>query len=1076
MSKVFQKTTYTHLIVLQEKENAAYFYNDLMALTDNNDAIFFFPSTYKRSVQYEQTEPANIVLRTEVLNYLASGKRKCVIVSYPEALMEKVISKRNLKKNTFNISVGDKLSQEFIEEMLQEYYFECVDFVYEPGQYSIRGSIVDIFSFTADHPYRIDFFGEEVESIRTFNTEDQRSVETKKQVSIIPNIQDVSIEEINDSFLDFVPPSTMVWFDNSEYIKDKINDIYNQTVGREDAGQISGKRDIIITGNRLMDDCKRFKVGEFGKKSFFDTDVSFSFNTEPQPIFNKNFELLAEKLILNKEDGIETYIVSENQSQIDRLRDIFAEVNPKASFNASLLNLHAGFTDNDINIAIYTDHQIFDRYHKFRIKGYFTKKESLSIKELTSLNPGDYVVHIDHGIGKFGGLEKIEVNGKIQEAIKLVYRDNDILYIGIHSLHKISKYKGKEGAEPKIYKLGSGAWQRLKQATKSHVKDIAKDLIVLYAKRISSPGYAFSPDSYLQRELEASFIYEDTPDQLAASNAVKKDMEDDHPMDRLVCGDVGFGKTEIAVRAAFKAVCDNKQVAVLVPTTILALQHYKTFTSRLDGFPCKVAYISRHTKASEQKEIIKELAEGKINIIIGTHKLVGKDIKFNDLGLLIIDEEQHFGVAVKDKLKQIRANVDTLTLTATPIPRTLQFSLMGARDLSIINTAPPNRMPIITELHGFNDDIIKEAIEYEVSRNGQVFFIHNRVENLRDIQAMIQRLCPNIKSAIVHGQMDGNTAENIMFDFIQGDYDVLIATTIIESGLDIPNANTIIINDADHFGLSDLHQLRGRVGRSNKKAFCYLLTPPLNNVTPDARRRLKAIEEFSELGSGFNIAMQDLDIRGSGNLLGGEQSGFIADVGFETYQRILNEAMLELRQEGYGEENNDLKEEDLDKIISNHDDKQGFVSDIQIDTDFEIMFPDEYVSSITERISLYKELNDIKNEEELSNFENKLIDLFGPLPKEAKALLDIVKLKWIANKLGMEKIIMKNGLFIAHFVSDPSSSFYRDPIFISLMNYINRNQKTMSMKQKNNILSLTIKNATSIKAIYNILTQMVNNL
>ena len=869
----------------------------------------------------------------------------------------------------------------------------------------------------------------------------------------------------------------MIWFDNSVYIKDKINDIYNQTVGREDAGQISGKRDIIITGNRLMDDCRRFKVGEFGKKSFFDTDVSFSFNTEPQPIFNKNFELLAENLILNKEDGIETFIVSENQSQIDRLRDIFAEVNPKASFNASLLNLHAGFTDNDIKIAIYTDHQIFDRYHKFRIKGYFTKKESLSIKELTSLNPGDYVVHIDHGIGKFGGLEKIEVNGKIQEAIKLVYRDNDILYIGIHSLHKISKYKGKEGAEPKIYKLGSGAWQRLKQATKSHVKDIAKDLIVLYAKRISSPGFAFSPDSYLQRELEASFIYEDTPDQLAASNAVKKDMEDDHPMDRLVCGDVGFGKTEIAIRAAFKAVCDNKQVAVLVPTTILALQHYKTFTSRLDGFPCKVAYISRHTKASEQKEIIKELAEGKINIIIGTHKIVGKDIKFNDLGLLIIDEEQHFGVAVKDKLKQIRANVDTLTLTATPIPRTLQFSLMGARDLSIINTAPPNRMPIITELHGFNDDIIKEAIEYEVSRNGQVFFIHNRVENLKDIQAMIQRLCPNVKSAIVHGQMDGNTAENIMFDFIQGDYDVLIATTIIESGLDIPNANTIIINDADHFGLSDLHQLRGRVGRSNKKAFCNLLTPPLNNVTPDARRRLKAIEEFSELGSGFNIAMQDLDIRGSGNLLGGEQSGFIADVGFETYQRILNEAMLELRQEGYSEGNNDLKEEEgLDKIIPNHVDKQGFVSDIQIDTDFEIMFPDEYVSSITERISLYKELNDIKNEEELTSYENKLIDLFGPLPKEAKALLDIVKLKWIANKLGMEKIIMKNGLFIAHFVSDPSSSFYRDPIFISLMNYINRNQKTMAMKQKNNILSLTIKNASSIKAIYDILIQMVNNL
>ena len=842
----------------------AYFYNDLTSLTDAT-TVYFFPSTYKRSVQYEQTEPANIVLRTEVLNHLASGKRKGIIVTYPEALMEKVISKKNLKSNTFNISKGDKLSIDFIEEMLQEYRFTRVDFVNEPGQYSIRGSITDIFSFSEDLPYRIDFFGDEVDSIRTFNTDDQLSVSIKKQISVIPNIQDIQIDEINDSFIDFLPPSSIIWFDSALFIKEKINDIYYQTTKKEESGHVAGKKEIIMTGNRLIGECENFRIAEFGKNGIFSGEyVSFHFNTEPQPVFNKNFELLSNKLIENRANGYETFIISESQSQIDRLGDIFSEINPDVSFSPLLQNLHAGFTDNDMKISIYTDHQIFDRYHKFKIRGYFTKKESISVKEITGLNPGDYVVHIDHGIGKFGGLEKIEVNGKLQEAIKLVYRDNDILYVGIHSLHRISKYKGKEGAEPKIYKLGSGAWQKLKQATKSRVKDIAKDLIVLYAKRMSAEGFAFSPDSYLQRELEASFIYEDTPDQLSTSDAVKMDMEKGNPMDRLICGDVGFGKTEVAIRAAFKAVTDSKQVAVLVPTTILALQHYKTFTDRLKNFPCRIEYISRHKKPAEQKIIVKELEEGKIDIIIGTHKLAGKEIIFKDLGLLIIDEEQHFGVAVKEKLKKLKTNVDTLTMTATPIPRTLQFSLMGARDLSIINTPPPNRMPIVTELHGFNEDIIKEAIEYEISRNGQVFFIHNRVENIKDIQAKIIRLCPNIKTAIVHGKMEGKDVENVMFDFIQGDYDVLVATTIVESGLDIPNANTIIINDADHFGLSELHQLRGRVGRSNRKAFCYLLAPPLNTLTPEARRRLKAIEEFAELGSGFNIAMQDLDIRGSG--------------------------------------------------------------------------------------------------------------------------------------------------------------------------------------------------------------------
>lgn len=1069
LETVFSRLQTSHLVIIPEKEDAAYFYNDVAALA-GDDNVFFFPSTYKRSVQYEQTEPANIVLRTEVLNHLASGKRKSVIVSYPEALMEKVISRKNLKKNTFQIKKGERLSPEFLEEMLNEYKFERVDFVYEPGQYSVRGSIVDVFSYSADLPYRIDFFGEEVDSLRTFNTDDQLSVNVLDQISVIPNIQDISIESVKDSFTDFLPPSSVIWIEDPAYVRDKMNSIYSQTGQREDAGQISGKKETVMTGNGFLEYCESFRIVCLGRQSVYSPSVNVTFRTEPQPVFNKNFELLSEKLVSNTLDGYLTFIVSESQSQIDRLRDIFAEINPGVQFTALLLSLHGGFTDHDLRISIFTDHQIFDRYHKFRIRGYFTHKESISVKELTGLNPGDYVVHIDHGIGRFGGLEKIEVNGKVQEAIKLVYKDNDILYVGIHSLYRISKYKGKDGSEPKIYKLGSGAWQKLKQSTKRRVKDIAKDLIQLYAKRMASPGYSFTPDSYLQRELEASFIYEDTPDQLNATIAVKKDMEAPHPMDRLVCGDVGFGKTEVAIRAAFKSAADSRQTAVLVPTTILAFQHYKTFTSRLKGFPCNVDYISRHRKPADQKKIIKELAEGKIDIIIGTHKLVSDNIKFKELGLLIIDEEQRFGVSTKEKLKKFRTNVDTLTLTATPIPRTLQFSLMGARDLSVINTPPPNRMPIVTEIHGFNEEIIKEGIEYEVSRGGQVFFIHNRVENIREFQQKIGRICPNVKTAVVHGRMEGKDIENVMFDFIQGDYDVLIATTIIESGLDIPNANTIFINDAHHFGLSELHQLRGRVGRSNKKAFCYLLAPPFDNLTHEARRRLKAIEEFSELGSGLNIAMQDLDIRGSGNLLGGEQSGFIADVGFETYQRILNEALAELKEtEMAGESVEGLNSEEARK----EEKPKSFVSDFQIDTDLEIMFPDEYVSNISERIRLYKELNEIETEEALEAFEARLTDRFGPLPYQAKALLGIVRVKWIAIKLGIEKILLKNDLLIANFISDPDSGFYRGPLFVSIMNYVNRHQGKMHVKQKESRLSLTITGVMSVDEAISLLNKIL---
>ncbi|MFN8239248.1 MAG: transcription-repair coupling factor [Bacteroidales bacterium] len=1077
-SAVYGAMQHTHLVIIPEKEDAAYFYNDIAAIA-GYETVFFFPSTYKRSIQYDQTEPANIVLRTEVLNHLASGKRKSIIVTYPEAIMEKVINRKTLRKNTFNINKGDRISLEFLEDLLHEYNFTRTDFVYEPGQYAIRGSIADVFSYSSDMPYRIDFFGEEVDSIRTFNTDDQLSVEILKQISIIPNVQDISLDIINDSFIDFIPPSSIIWINDPSFIREKINSIFELTGQREESGQLAGRKDMMITGSRLIDELKKFRVIESGKMGLFEITGTLSFRTEPQPSFSKNFELLGNQLKLNTERGFRTIIVSESQAQIDRLHDIFSEINPDAAFEPMLVNLHGGFTDRDLGISVYTDHQIFDRYHKFRIKGYFTRKESISVKELTGLNPGDYVVHIDHGIGRFGGLEKIDVNGKVQEAIKLVYRDNDILYVGIHSLHRISKYKGKDNSEPKIYKLGSGAWQKLKQSTKSRVKDIAKDLIALYAKRMASPGYSYSPDSYLQRELEASFIYEDTPDQLSATLSVKQDMESPHPMDRLICGDVGFGKTEIAIRAAFKAATDSRQTAVLVPTTILAFQHYRTFTGRLKGFPCNIEYISRHKKPAEQKKILKKLEDGEIDIIIGTHKLAGQDVRFRDLGLLIIDEEQRFGVAVKDRLKKLRANVDTLTLTATPIPRTLQFSLMGARDLSIINTPPPNRMPIVTELHGFNEDIIKEGIEYEVSRNGQVFFIHNRVENLKDIQQTIHRLCPNVRSAVVHGKMEGQDIENVMFDFIQGDYDVLIATTIIESGLDIPNANTIFINEAHHFGLSELHQLRGRVGRSNKKAFCYLLAPPLNTVTHEARRRLKAIEEFAELGSGFNIALQDLDIRGSGNMLGGEQSGFIADVGFETYQRILNEAMTELRESGEWDRepagDEELKPGLKKELQSIPLPGRAYVPDFQMDTDLEIMFPDEYISNISERIRLYKEINEISTDEELENFRGRLTDRFGPLPDPASALLDIVRLKWVATKLGIEKILLKNEVMIAGFISDPASSFYRSQLFVSIMEDINKNARTMKVRQKDSKLSFSVSGIRNVSAARIVLNNFLEN-
>jgi len=883
-----------HVIIGDDQESAAYIYSDLLNFFDK-ETLKYYPASFKRSIQYQQTDAENIIQRTEVLKTLSAYrsnklKRSFIIVTYPDALIEKVISRQKLVKNTLDIKVGDQLSIEFINEMLFEYHFERVDFVYEPGQYSIRGSIIDIFSFANDLPHRVDFFGDEVESIRSFDLNSQLSRQKFEQLSIIPNIQDTEIEMVNETVFDYLPENARLWTSNTIFIKDSINQLFDAALKTMDD---KTKEPPFCSGALIHEKMNAFR--QFTWKQESTDTLHFDFNTSPQPAFNKSFELLAENLENHLKDKYTVYLLSENQKQIDRLESIFKDIGKNITFNAVNFSVHEGFIDHDLKICCYTDHQIFERYHRHKVSTNFNRKESLTLQELNALQPGDYVVHIDHGIGKFGGLDRIDVNGKKQEAIRLIYRDNDILYVSIHSLHRISKYKGKDGGEPKIYKLGSGAWQKLKQSTKKKVKDIARELIALYAKRKEEKGFAFSADSYLQTELEASFFYEDTPDQEKATHDVKQDMENLMPMDRLVCGDVGFGKTEIAIRAAFKAVTDNKQVAVLVPTTILALQHYKTFTDRLKNFPCNIEYISRLKKPKEQKEILSKLAKGETDILIGTHRLLGKDIQFKDLGLLIVDEEQKFGVSAKEKLRALKVNVDTLTLTATPIPRTLQFSLMGARDLSILHTAPPNRHPIITELHTFQEDIIRDGVFYEVNRGGQVFFIHNRIQNITEVQATINRLCPGVKTVIAHGQMEGKELENIMLDFINGEYDVLIATTIIESGLDIPNANTIFINQAQNFGLSDLHQLRGRVGRSNTKAFCYLLAPPLSVLPNEARRRLNAIEEFSDLGSGFNIAMQDLDIRGAGNMLGAEQSGYISDIGYETYHRILDEAVHELK-------------------------------------------------------------------------------------------------------------------------------------------------------------------------------------
>lgn len=1066
---VVQKLKALSLFVIPDKEEAAYLYNDLANVLDE-EQILFFPSSYKKSISHQETDEAGIILRTRALNRLKElGKlqESLLVVTYPEALMEKVTSAENLEKNTLELLVGEKISIAFIREVLYEYKFEETEFVYEPGQFSVRGSIVDIFSFSNNLPYRIDFFGEEVESIRTFEVDSQLSKEKLDSINIIPNIGFMVSGGNSINLLELLPDKSLIWSKDLPIIRADLEKAYYTIPGKvatSHEGEKIEKESIISHPEELQELAKRFFRVEFGQSFAFEPGKTLTFKTIPQPQFKKNFEMLAENLKENSGKDFRNYILSDNPRQIQRLTDIFASISGEVKFEPISTSIHEGFIDGDLKVCLYTDHQIFERYHKYSIRHNFSKSDSITINELRGLNPGDYVVHIDHGIGVFGGLQKIEEHGKLQEKITLIYKDNDVLFVNIHNLHKISKYKGKEGEAPKIYKLGTPAWQNLKQSTKKKVKDIARELINLYAKRKAEEGFRFSPDTYMQEELEASFIYEDTPDQEKATRSVKMGMEAPYPMDHLVCGDVGFGKTEIAIRAAFKAVADNKQVAVLVPTTILALQHHNTFKDRLEKFPCKVEYISRLKPAKEQKEVLQKLEKGEIDIIIGTHKLVGKEVKFKDLGLLIVDEEQKFGVTVKEKLKQLKVNVDTLTLTATPIPRTLQFSLMGARDLSIINTPPPNRHPIHTELHVFNSDTIKEAIDYEMSRGGQVFFIHNRVDTLIEIETLINKVCKGVKTIFAHGQMEGEKLEKIMLDFINGDYDVLISTTIVESGLDIPNANTIIINNAHMFGLSDLHQLRGRVGRSNKKAFCYLLAPPVQVLTPEARRRLKAIEDFSDLGSGFNIAMQDLDIRGAGDLLGAEQSGFISDIGYETYQRILAEAMLELRENEF----KDLYSQEDE--LAKQQESIVYVNDCQIDTDLELLFPDSYIRNITERMRLYRELDNIDQELKLRDFETQIIDRFGPLPKASKELLDVVRLRWKAQNLGIEKIILKSEKMLTYFISNQESPFYQSPIFDKLIHHVQKNPKIFQMKEAKDKLSMVVENVKTVKQAIDTLT------
>lgn len=1051
VNSLFKSINKNVLAVLPDKEEAAHFYSDLISLLSDK-IVLFFPSTYRRRYNSNNYSTVNSVLRINVLENLVNNKNNYIVVTYPEAIAEKTASKQSIKKNTLTICKNDKIDLNFVEEILISYNFERCDFVYQPGQFAVRGSIIDVFSFSYELPFRIDFIGDKVNKIRSFEAQEQISKEEFDKIDILPDLNSKT-DSIKDS-------SIFSYFNELPVLFAKDIALYDNIIQK----YISDSNDIqnIFNIHELINQFSNCSCIELGLEPNFAETEKYSFNVLPQPAFNKNFELLSNDISEKKDNGYKTLIFSDSQQQIIRINEIFTDLKLENLFETICTDIHEGFIDNDLFICCYTEHQIFGKFHKYKLRDDFIKNDSILLSEFNELHPGDFIVHIDHGIGIFGGLEKVSLNGKMQEQIRLVFKDKDILYVNLHSLHKISKYKSKDGELPKLNKLGTGAWQRLKQQTKSKVKDIARDLIELYAKRLEQEGFAFSTDSYMQKELEASFIYEDTPDQEKATTFTKKDMESKVPMDRLICGDVGFGKTEVAIRAAFKAVSDSKQVALLVPTTILALQHYYTFTDRLKNFPCNIDFLNRFKTNKEQNEIIEKINSGKIDIIIGTHKLLNKEIKFKDLGLLIIDEEQKFGVTAKEKLRSIRVNVDTLTLTATPIPRTLQFSLLGARDLSVINTPPPNRRPIVTEVHTFNEEIIKKAINFELGRNGQVFFINNNIQNIFEIQLLIKKLCPDARTVVGHGKLKPAELEDLIVKFINGDFDILISTTIVENGLDIPNANTIIINNGHMFGLSDLHQLRGRVGRSNRNAFCYIMAPPVSALPHDARRRLNAIEEFSELGSGFNISLQDLDIRGAGNLLGSEQSGFIADIGFETYQKILAEALSELKESEF--KNLPLKD--------NESNKKHFVNDCVVETDLQIFIPETYIENTAERIKLYRELDAIEDEENLLKFKNNLQDRFGEVPIESDGLFDILRIRWKAKLLGFEKIVIKQNKLICYFISDKKSDYYNSKIFNNILQYIQSSKNSAGLKENNEKLSLHISNVSNVLKVKQIIENM----
>lgn len=1063
-----QKKKSPALYILSDREEAAYFQNDLQNLLGKTE-VLYYPTSYKRPYHYEEVDNANVLMRAEILNKLNVAKPgPFQIVTYPEALFEKVINKRSLIANTFSVKVGEKLDPSFLTEFLNSYGFEITDFVFEAGQFSVRGGIIDVFSFASEHPFRIELFGDEVESIRSFDPDTQLSIESAKQINIVPDIQQKLVHETRESFMDFLDEDTALWFKDAELTLEIIENCFEkaekalQEVTSGGVQIVSNPTDLFETRRGFLNQVKKFKTVEFGRKFYFKTENKLPYSSKPQPSFNKDFKRLLDDLSENQSKGFVNVIVAEQPKQLDRLERIFEDLDPFVKFQPMPnISLREGFIDENLKVACYTDHQIFARFHKYRLKEKFSKSKAITLKELKSLHPGDFVTHVDYGIGRFAGMERKDVNGKEQEAIRLIYRDNDLLYVSVHNLHKIAKYTGKEGTPPAMSKLGSGEWEAKKSKVKKQLKDIAHELIALYAKRRQAPGFQFSPDNYMQAELESSFLYEDTPDQATAIASVKDDMEKGHPMDRLVCGDVGFGKTEVAIRAAFKAVCDSKQVAVLVPTTILAMQHFKTFSERLSDFPAKVGYINRFKSPKQIKETLKEAAEGKIDILIGTHRILNKDVHFKDLGLLIVDEEQKFGVKAKDRLKEMRVNVDVLTLTATPIPRTLHFSLMGARDLSVIATPPPNRQPVTTEVHTFSEEFIRDAISFEVQRGGQVFFVHNRVNDIESIANIIMRLVPEVRIGVAHGQMDGDRLEKVMVDFIEGEYDILVSTNIIESGIDIANANTIIINSAHMFGLSDLHQMRGRVGRSNRKAFCYLLTPSASTLASDSRKRLQTLEEFSELGDGFKVAMRDLDIRGAGNLLGAEQSGFVNDLGYELYHKMLDEAVSELK-------NNEFK----DLFSSALGLPAKLLPDCQIETDFATLIPETYVKNISERLSLYTRLDDMKTDNELVAFEKEVADRFGPLPKEVEDLLKTVRLRWEAESLYFEKLTLKSNTLKGYFVTSQNDEFFQSPRFGKVIDYIKMHPRQIALKDQKGKLILTCQDVHSIDQAQKILTEM----